>query len=269
MRNEGVARKKLSKVLKYAAIAIASLALIGTILLFVFSYGIVKSLSSNDARPPNETVPLREKHLSVETTAPRQRETDRIWDAFDVHSRVPKPEKADSERGVELIRRLNMLKELDVLAEELLTSSGPHFCDIICDEGDFIARRENGEHPVEAILRFYRQEGSKSFEDPKFRIAFELTFPVRILVPRSLREILIELDHSRGRESPMTNLETAALAARFQFELIQRLLTMKTELPLLRHRNDQLKKVREIRNQCRNASAEELHPRCLQIDPEF
>lgn len=269
MKNEGVARKKLSKMLKYAAVSIASLVLIGTILLFVFSYGIVKSLSSRDARPQNGIVPLREKHLSVETTDPGQRETDWKSDDFYVHSRFPKPEKADSERSVEFIRRLNMQKELDVLSEELSTSSVPHFCDIICDEGDFIVQRENGEHPVEAILRFYRQEGSKSFDDPKFRIAFESTFPLRILFPRSLREILIEFDHFKGRKSPMTNLETAAVAARFQLELIQRLLSIKAELPLLGHRNDQFKKVREMRNQCGNASAEELHLRCLEIDPEF
>lgn len=176
-------------------------------------------------------------------------------------------EKVNTDKRDKFIQQLHLQTKLDDLDEKLSESSAPHFCEILCDESEF--KREPSEHPVEALLRDYEQEGARSFDDPKFRMIFESTFPVCRLFSRSTRELLFEIDQFQSRQGAITASETFMFAARFQIELIRYIWSIKAELPRLQQRNDEMKKVRALQNECNHAPAAELHQRCLEIDPKF
>lgn len=270
MEDANATLKKCFNILKYAVVMLAGIALVAIVGLFVFSYGIVKSLTVPNARPSNEIELSRKKTLPVVKVTSEPIKTHQAMEASPVYlPTIPKTEKVNSDRRHEFIRRLDAQDQLDVIGEELLSGSAPHFCEMICGDSAFRVEHEYNEHGLEAVLRFYKHEGSGAFNDPRFRIAFETTFPVRTLFPRSLREFLVELDRVEGQTNQMTNFEIASLAARFQLELIPHLLSMKADLPLLKHRRELLKEVRSLRNQCGRTSAAEIQMRCREINPEF
>lgn len=167
------------------------------------------------------------------------------------------------ESDTKLKESLNFLREFAVLRESPQYISAPALCDIFCAPSTFKGKAV-GEKVWDRIRAFMAHEGSRSFDDPKFRLTIELVniYADAMLVTGDVWE---EITPVLERKNELSETDKIYWSLRAPGLIAEVAYKMKDLLPEIKKQQDMVKELMKLNNQCDDKPLAEIADTCQAI----
>jgi hypothetical protein len=123
----------------------------------------------------------------------------------------------------------------------------PEFCSVLCKPSSFNGERLKLER-TDYLVDFYRQLGRRSLEDPVFRLKLEEMSSLARLFPRSLREVLAQIEQIRQNQPQAPS--QWALSIEFAVVMTKQIFSIANRMDSFKEEVQSFKEVRDLIQRC-------------------
>ena len=245
---------KLLKFAKVVALIVVFVFFGVFLIIFVTTYLILNSTPADKRKTPKLI------EAAIEATVdnishPRSTKTNQL------HS-----PKQDLARDTRIKQGIAFVKEIVALRDDQRLKSAPPICEVICKRSIWKKRAE-GEEVWDQFNSFLAKEGSRAFDDPKFRLAFELVnlhADVVMVVGAALEEI----EPIVQRKNELSEIEKIYWSAKAPIIIAGVVTQIKSLMPEGQKQNKIVKKLMELYKQCDTRSITEIEESCRAISED-
>lgn len=169
-------------------------------------------------------------------------------------------EHASNERMKEGIK---FMREFVSLREDSQFISAPPLCDILCAPSNF-KEKALGKEIWDKFHAFMDSEGSRSFEDPKFRLVIEgvNVFADAMLVTGDVWEEILPI---MERKNDLTESEKVYWSLRAPGLITEVVFKIREILPESRKQQEMVDELRKLIKQCDHKNTAEIEDTCQEI----
>lgn len=157
----------------------------------------------------------------------------------------------------ELHQHLATLEVAEEIEKDLNLTEVNSICEIICSPS-YIDTAELKKNKMEYLVSFYRMQGSFAFEDPVFRSTLENLVALSKLYPRSLRNLIFEVN----KAGSMSEIEKIALSAKLPSVLISELESIHQVYPEIKKRMSRVSAYSKLMRLCKQEGELTVVQRC-------
>jgi hypothetical protein len=165
------------------------------------------------------------------------------------------------ENGKKLIREkeLQFLDDFDKIYSIYEKSDLPALCQIICDASVYKKSDPFQKDRKLKFIEFFNKEQNRAFDDIKFRLHLELIRRTAVVYPRSLRDLLRQME---GFEMK-SEFELMEIAARIPIVITEYAFFIKTYKRSKLEKN--ISKIVQLYKQCTNENIIEIQTKCYEL----
>lgn len=170
-------------------------------------------------------------------------------------------QKLDRERRFK--QQYKFMKEIAVLREDSRFESASPLCDILCSESTWQNREENVEL-WDHFNSFLEREGSRAFEDPEFRLAFETANSFADIMI-AVEKVMEQFEPVIDKKSELSESEKIYLSAKAPFLIANLASEFSNLIPQSKKQSKVVAKLIKLRKQCGSLSSVEIEKSCRVI----
>ncbi|WP_373998944.1 hypothetical protein [Bdellovibrio bacteriovorus] len=144
--------------------------------------------------------------------------------------------------GHNYVAELNLFDEL---ASSVAQKNMPEICSVLCNPSYMDRERLTNER-TQYLVHYYKNEGSRAFTDPIFRVKLEEVGLLSALFPVSFRNVLSQIEAAHAE----TTTQKLALAVQLQSAVIKEATSFSDRIETAKQDNEKLKILRELTRSC-------------------
>ncbi len=179
---------------------------------------------------------------------------------------IHKPKQTQS-RDARLKRSIEFIKSIVELRKDSRLSSAPPICDIICNKSTW-RKSVEGEEVWDRLNSFLEKDGSRAFDDPKFRLAFEFanSYADMLLVAGEAWE---KFEPLIQRKHDLSEVEKLYWSTKAPIVITHVATKISGLIPKTQRKSEIVKKIIGLSNQCDQHSITEIKNSCLVLGADF
>lgn len=217
-------------------------------------------LSYSDRNVDAENTQLNHQILTIINTQNPNSKNDKENQFVDNEYNATLSAKNETARDLSVRKRIIFLKEIVSLRADPRLEMAPPLCEIICHQSSWNKKKEHGDI-WERLNSFLEEEGSRAFEDPKFRLFFELTsaYADPLLITT---ETLETLEPILKRNKELSEYEKVYWSAYAPIYLANLVAKTSEVWPSSQRKIKAINKILDLSNQCGGRPAEDIENAC-------
>ena len=165
----------------------------------------------------------------------------------------PEPQSGWAAQDAKYQRAIEQLKLIEGIEENALNTIPRNICDILCKEPVFKVGHLD-------FVSFYNAQGSRSFEDPDFRLQLESLLLLKQLFPPQTIQLVSNIKSYDAQAKSIPDKLTAALV--IEAQVLKELFWMGRRVLPLRTQGKKLEVLRNLRKQCAEKPLDDIKVAC-------
>lgn len=138
------------------------------------------------------------------------------------------------------------LNKFDALTADLSGKNIPAICSTLCN-ASFMDKHRLREERTHYLVAYYKQQGPRALQDPAFLLTLDEIGFISRLFPRSLRDLLLEIEQLK--QSPNES-QKILLALKAETAALTEIASLGFDLDELKKSSQRLKSLRELSRSC-------------------